>query len=61
MKIRKNNGGSISLIFDADEIDQFLNKCYKPYHDSSTNYFRELYDLIEQKINTSKTNENLEN
>ena len=47
-----------SIKFDADELDTFKDCCYKPYHQESTEYFQNIFDAIEEKIEKVKNNEN---
>lgn len=50
MKITRSKKGNVSIQLSPDEIDTFMSNCYKPYHQSSTEYFHELYDKLSVKI-----------
>lgn len=50
MKFTRSKKGNVSIQFSPDEIEEFLNNCYKPWFQSSTEYFHEMYDKLSVKV-----------
>lgn len=50
MKLTLKKDGSMSIKFDVDELDKFCAKCYKPYQESSIDYFRSLFEKIQEEL-----------
>lgn len=50
MKFTRSKKGNVSIQLSSDEVDKFMDNCYKPYHESSIEYFQTLYDTLAVKI-----------
>jgi hypothetical protein len=52
MKIEKNKDDNFIIELTAKEMNKFLDRCYKPYHESSIRYFQGLYDTVGEKVDS---------